>query len=74
MLTQECPTCGRPLRIQREHLGQVLTCGHCRGLLLADVPSEHVVVEPRTGGWLLRRAEKLLAQVAGLRDGDLLSP
>lgn len=32
---QECPTCGRSLRIRVEFLGRQLICQHCRGALLA---------------------------------------
>ena len=67
MITQECPVCGRPLKIRREYLGRVLTCGHCHGRLLVDVSTEHGGAEPRIGDGLMRRADQLLGQIAGLK-------
>jgi hypothetical protein len=32
---QECPTCGRNLRIRVEYLGKRLVCQHCHGALVA---------------------------------------
>lgn len=37
---QECPACGRELRINRKYAGQVVRCKHCAaGFTLADVMS-----------------------------------
>ncbi len=68
MFTQECPVCGRPLKIRREYLGRMLACCHCHGRLLVDVPTEHGGAELRIGDELMRRADQLLGQVAGLKD------
>lgn len=35
---QECPVCGRHLRIRVEHLGRELACTHCQGLFIARDP------------------------------------
>jgi hypothetical protein len=35
---QECPVCGRHLRINVEHLGKQLTCSHCHGDFTARDP------------------------------------
>ncbi|WP_425615249.1 hypothetical protein NA78x_005149 [Anatilimnocola sp. NA78] len=36
---QECPVCGRQLRIRIEHLGRELACSHCQGLFVARDPA-----------------------------------
>ena len=36
---QECPVCGRHLRIRVEHLGRELACTHCQGLFVARDPA-----------------------------------
>ena len=28
---QECPICGRALRIPAKHFGRLMTCSHCEG-------------------------------------------
>jgi len=53
---QECPTCGRSLQINVEHLGRQVMCQHCHGRFEA---SQSAPLEPR-GADLLRRAEQLL--------------
>jgi hypothetical protein len=35
---QECPVCGRHLRIRIEHLGRDLACTHCQGSFVARDP------------------------------------
>jgi hypothetical protein len=35
---QECPVCGRHLRIRVEHLGRELACTHCQGNFTARDP------------------------------------
>jgi len=35
---QECPVCGRHLRIRIEHLGRDLACTHCHGAFVASDP------------------------------------
>jgi hypothetical protein len=35
---QECPVCGRHLRIRLEHLGKELACSHCQGAFIAQDP------------------------------------
>ena len=32
---QECPICGRPLRVRVEHVGKRVSCGHCLGKFVA---------------------------------------
>lgn len=33
---QECPTCGRSLRIPVKYFGLTMSCSHCSGEFLAD--------------------------------------
>ena len=56
---QECPTCGRTLRIRVEYLGRLLNCPHCRGRVNAADP-ESPGKRP-AGLNLLERADELLA-------------
>lgn len=58
---QECPTCGRSLRVRVEYLGKRLICQHCRGSLMAHGPGEpHLTADDRQG--LLARAGQLIDQ------------
>lgn len=55
---QECPTCGRNLRIRVEYLGRSVVCQHCHRALVAQDPET-------SGHWgsdLLHRAEALIDQ------------
>ena len=33
---QECPTCGRSLRVAVKYFGRVMSCGHCGGQFVAN--------------------------------------
>ena len=33
---QECPTCGRSLRVAVRYFGRVMSCGHCGGQFVAN--------------------------------------
>jgi DNA-directed RNA polymerase subunit RPC12/RpoP len=59
---QECPTCGRTLRIRVEYLGRQLTCQHCRGKLQAQDPDSREGAPPLSGMALLQRANELLSR------------
>jgi len=56
---QQCPTCGRRLRVCVEYLGKKIQCRHCRGTLVARDPEDDLSWEdapsPLTG-----RVEELL--------------
>lgn len=36
---QECPTCGRSLRVAVKYFGRTMSCGHCGGEFVAN-PTE----------------------------------
>lgn len=36
---QECPTCGRALRVAVKYFGRTMSCGHCGGEFVAN-PTE----------------------------------
>ena len=57
---QECPTCGRRLRIRVEYLGRKLACSHCRGKLIARDPSGPE--GGACGSEMMVRAEQLLEE------------
>jgi hypothetical protein len=57
---QDCPTCGRHVRIKAEYLGRRMSCLHCRGEFTAsDRESRFDAVETRPGS-LLQTMELLL--------------
>jgi hypothetical protein len=61
---QECPVCGRPLRIRPEYSGQPVICLHCRGQFVASEPAD--ADGPRVGrkASLLERAEALIQRAS----------
>ena len=63
---QECPTCGRNLRIRVEYLGRSVVCQHCHGRLVARDPD----AAQDGGSGLLQRASELIDEA----DQRLLRP
>ncbi len=63
---QECPVCGRPLRILLYYGGQSLVCQHCRGRFVARDPTNNDNPKASRAGDLLHRAGQLLAMAARL--------
>ncbi len=61
---QDCPTCGRRLRIRVEYLGKKVTCQHCQGQLKAVDPAAARYDPPEETNELLRRADELLQSAA----------
>jgi hypothetical protein len=61
--SQECPTCGRKLRIHVEYLGKLLVCQHCQGKLHASDPASVSIDEANDSSTILKRADELLASV-----------
>jgi hypothetical protein len=61
---QECPTCGRQLRIRVEYLGKPVACQHCQGTFVAAESSSTRDGPVDQGSALLRRANELLDSVA----------
>lgn len=60
--TQDCPTCGRHLRIKQRDENQRLACPHCEGTLIAHHPQPAADADWRSA--LVKRADELLALVA----------
>lgn len=60
---QDCPTCGRNLRIRVEYLGRSLCCPHCRGKFMAADPSASPYPGRPAALNLLDRANELLESV-----------
>jgi hypothetical protein len=58
---QECPTCGRRLRVPVQYLGKKVKCQHCRAPFEAWDKESGIVPPTQTGVGLLQRAEELLA-------------
>ena len=57
---QDCPTCGRKVRVCVEYLGMKIQCRHCRGIFVACDPETN----PSNSGSrddLLQRVDELLA-------------
>ncbi|HEV7224571.1 MAG TPA: response regulator [Pirellulales bacterium] len=57
---QQCPTCGRSLRVRVEYLGRQVACMHCHGRFLAYDPESPRASLSDSGLDLLRRADELL--------------
>ena len=57
---QECPTCGRNLRVRVAYLGKRVACKHCSSEFLAFDPSSG---DSSSGSSILERADQLLASV-----------
>ncbi|HVX60717.1 MAG TPA: response regulator [Pirellulales bacterium] len=65
---QQCPTCGRSLRVRVEYLGRQVACLHCHGRFLACDPESPRASLSDSGLALLRRADELLGR-SGQRAG-----
>ena len=57
---QQCPTCGRSLRVLVEYLGKKVVCQHCRGQFQAHDSSTTASAPPQAADALLRKADQLL--------------
>jgi hypothetical protein len=58
---QDCPTCGRHVRIKAEYLGRRMSCLHCQGQFIAsDAESRFDAAETKPGSSLQAR-ESLLS-------------
>lgn len=58
---QDCPTCGRPLRVRVEYLGKSIACQHCGGEFFATSNDGDFLTASDSGENLLERADQLLA-------------
>ena len=58
---QECPTCGRHLKVRVEYLGKKVACQHCCGQFEACDPESSHYPPCESGLALLKRADQLLA-------------
>ena len=57
---EECPTCGRALRVKVTYLGKKVACGHCQGEFIAhDRGNPRVSPDDRAPS-ILDRATQLL--------------
>ena len=65
---QDCPTCGRRLRVRVEYLGKRVKCQHCRAGFEAWDQGDGTVPPYESSGSLLQRADELLAS-ADVRRG-----
>ena len=61
--TQECPTCGRSLRIRVAYLGRQVACQHCDARFSAIDPASALEDPDEVGSTLMQRAEQLLESV-----------
>ena len=57
---QECPTCGRQLRVRVKFLNKVVVCPHCEGQLVAEDPETGSNPHDSSAFALLQKAEDLL--------------
>ena len=56
---QQCPTCGRRLRICVEYLGKTIQCRHCRAIFMACDP-ENGTPDDYPQSQMLQRVEELI--------------
>ncbi len=62
---QECPICGRNLRVRVVYLGKRVVCKHCGSKFLAFDASSG---ESSSGSSILERADQLLATVDEMKN------
>ena len=60
---QECPTCGRSLRIPVKYFGSTMSCSHCSGEFVAQPDPPHS-----------QRREDAAASIAAGADSAELAP
>lgn len=60
---QECPTCGRSLRVRVAYLGRQVACQHCDAHFTATDPASALDDAVDSGSSLLERADQLLESV-----------
>ncbi|REJ97397.1 MAG: response regulator [Planctomycetota bacterium] len=60
---QECPTCGRNLRIRIAYLGRQVVCQHCNANFEACDPASAAYPPDKSGLAILKRADELLSTV-----------
>ncbi|MDZ4820404.1 MAG: hypothetical protein SGJ20_15670 [Planctomycetota bacterium] len=69
--TQECPTCGRSLRVRVSYLGRQVICQHCDAQFKAVDPSAALHDPDDVGSSLLQRADLLLETVDRQRNSSI---
>jgi hypothetical protein len=57
---QDCPTCGRHVRIKAEYLGRRMSCLHCEGEFTASDRESRFDAPETRGMGLLHTVESLL--------------
>ncbi|MDX1962809.1 MAG: hypothetical protein SFX18_06630 [Pirellulales bacterium] len=57
---QECPTCGRALRVRVSYLGKKMICEHCQGAFIASDPDNPHTTPQCAAPTMLERASLLL--------------
>ena len=57
---QECPTCGRNLKVRVEYLGKSVRCQHCHARFEACDPDSAAYPPSNSGLALMQRADELL--------------
>ena len=67
---QECPTCGRNLRIRVVYLGKKVVCQHCKSKFRAYDASNGDGPPDDSGIAVLDRADQLLASVDEMRSRE----
>lgn len=57
---QDCPICGRRVRVSVEYLGKAVKCQNCRAIFVARDPEQEATCSDSSVA-LLRRVDELLA-------------
>ena len=64
---QECPTCGRNLRVRVEYLGKHVVCQHCQSQFQACDPESGSYPPDDSGIAVMQKADDLLASVHAMK-------
>ena len=60
---QQCPICGRGLKVRVAYLGRKVVCQHCDGTFQASDPESGEPLPMESGLGLLSRAQELIDSV-----------
>ena len=63
---QECPICGRGLKVRVSYLGKHVLCQHCGGRFEATDPESNSLEASHLSSAILQRADELLETASRL--------
>jgi len=66
---QDCPVCGRILKVRVSYLGKQVVCQHCGGNFTACDPENGAPDPSQSSSALLQRADELLQTASKIHSG-----